>query len=402
MIARASAAWAAVLLPRSSPASRQGLAAPLPQRPRRVVQRRGGVGLGEVGAALVEVQQGDGVVERAAVGAQRLAAALADREARVVARRDVGLGDHDGVDHAGRRDLGGAQRGAAAVRDRGGDDRHLVPAEGGAARRRLPGVHRPEREADREHDMLAPGGLRVAARMGVLEGEAVRRLGDEGRALGRRERDGEGRTRAGLGGRGALSAHQPDRVGREGMGAGAGALVGQRHGAAALQAPFGDADAAIDAARAGGGHGDDAGAGGVEGVGDLHGEGKGGVAGGITGERHDLGAEDAALGVRCRGADERAVEPAEAAARGDIDDGAVVAVQRGGAELLDRGRGGERGERLRQPVHSEAAGQQVGAGGRVVAGDDGVGGQEVGARWRVGGETRQGEQRCDADADRDP
>ncbi len=106
--------------------------------------------------------------------------------------------------------------------------------------------------------------------MRVLERQALRRGPVEGREVRRRQACVEGGARARERGAGARAVDQRDGIGLQVMGRGARALVRIGHGAAALEAPFARGNAAVDAARAGRGGGDDAGARAVEGIRHLH------------------------------------------------------------------------------------------------------------------------------------
>src|SRR5471032_175221 len=110
--------------------------------------------------------------------------------------------------------------------------------------------------------------------MRMLEGDTVRVGAGKGAAV----RIAEVWSKVGLLARRnpacAQTILQVDAIVLEDVQAGAGTLVGIRHGAAIFQAPFSRAaDGAINAARSAGGAGDDAGALGIEAVRYLHHQG---------------------------------------------------------------------------------------------------------------------------------
>ena len=313
------------------------------------------------------------VVERPAVPDERRAVALANDEARVEAWGDVRFRHRHAVDHLPRRGLGCPQRRGAAVRDARRDDQRVVPVE---PRRRCPlahcqpVVHRPQREAQRQDDMPAPVGLWVELGVGVLPGPAVRVLRVEGGALLVGEVGREGREVVRCVGISPFAAQPADGVALKVVGAGAGALVGVGDRASPFEAPLARrADGSVHAARSRGGCRDDAGPGRIEGVRDLHHEGNVLIAVPAAGEGEILCAEDPALRVGGGRGDQRPVEPAVAAAIGDVDQGAVVVVDRQGAKLFRRRRGRQRRRRSGEAGRAEAAGQQVAAAGGVVDGD---------------------------------
>src|SRR5690606_36302985 len=133
---------------------------------------------------------------------------------------------------------------------------------------------------------------------------------------------GEVRGVAGAVGVGALAAYQIHGVGLQVVHAHAGALVGVGDGAAALEAPLARGrDRPVDAARAGGGGGDDAGVGRVERGRYVHHQGDVLLAGAVVGVGEVLVPGDSAFaqGVVAVEVDVRAVEHAVAAAGRHVD-----------------------------------------------------------------------------------
>jgi hypothetical protein len=275
---------------------------------------------------------------------------------------DVRLRHRDAVDQAAPVLLGRGERGIGAVGDARGDDEGVLGREGSA----LAAVEDVKRKIDGGQRIAAPVFFRVALRVGVLHRDAVGELAQVARALGVGERRGKERVVAGLLAQRALAGDPVHRVAGEVVEAGAGALVGVGHRAAALQAPLArSADRAVDAARARRAGGDDAGVLRIEPLGQLHHQ-RGAVEQGQV-----LVAGDLAFAQRvlAREVDVRAVEDAVAAGRAHVGERAVVGVDRAAAQLGQRrALGVAHGRRLRQaePAFAQARGQQV-VGAAVVA-----------------------------------
>src|SRR6266511_3263383 len=132
--------------------------------------------------------------------------------------------------------------------------------------------------------------------MGVLEGEPVGRLAVEGGALAVADAGGEVGSLAGEGGALAYAVDQSDGIVLQVVRADAGALVGVSDGATVLQAPLAaGGDGAIDAARPGGGAGDDAGVARIERRRYLHHQCHVLPPGAVVGVGQALGARNQAL-----------------------------------------------------------------------------------------------------------
>ncbi|GAA0807917.1 hypothetical protein GCM10009078_48510 [Cupriavidus gilardii] len=306
------------------------------------------------------------VVQRAAVDGHRRAAAP-HGDAGILRHVQVRLADRDAVDQALHVGLGRSDRRAAAIGQARGDHQQLVLADGAAAlavaHLAMAVVDRPDAEFDRLQREQAPVLLGIALRMRVLEGEPMRRRGDEGGARVVVDRRGEMRLAAGGGAAGAGAVDQRDGVVGEILRRGAGALVGIGHRAAALQPPFAGRDAAVDAARAGRRGGDQARPRGIEAGRDLHHHRDVLPAAAVVGVGQILDAGDLALaaGDIALRIDIGSVQRAVAARRADIDQRLVVAPDRIAAQL-GAGRRVGIGRQRRgagQSVLAEPGGQQI-------------------------------------------
>jgi hypothetical protein len=173
-----------------------------------------------------------------------------------------------------------------------------------------------------------------------------------------------------------LAGDEVDAIALQVVGAGAGALVGVGDGAASLQPPFaGRPDRAVDAARARGGRGHDAGVGPIEALRHLHHQDRPVLLVGVAGQRQILVARDQplAVGHGAVGADVGSVERAVAAAGAGVDQPPVVGVD-GAAAQLRGGRAERIGEawrrRVREARAPEPGGQEVGRHAVVVRAAD--------------------------------
>ena len=342
------------------------------------------------------------------MGEEHVALALPDAEGAAGLRVHVGLGDRDAVDQALPVLLGGEHRGAAAVGHAGGDDDGVARGEPAAlvvvpaaAREAVvlevvlgaEPVQDREGELDRLQHVAAPVGLGVALRMRVLVGEAVRRLGVEGGQRPVAQPGPEGRVPPGLPGRHALALDQVDGIVLQVVRAVARPLVGVGHGAAVPETPLaGGADGAVDAARARGGRGHDAGRSRVEAVGHLDHEGHVLAAPRPAGVGQAFEPGDPAFGpgVIALGVDVGAEEGAVAAAGIDRHQGPVVVEDRQRPQLRRRRRVGQGRRRACEPQArgAQAGGQQV-VGDAVILGADDLALDEA-RRLRLGGLERKG------------
>ncbi len=265
-------------------------------------------------------------------------------DARVRRHLHRGLRHGHAVDEALGVLLGRRDRRAAAVREAGGDHRGIgrresaqrLPARGTVAEALVEDV---ERELDRLQGGAAPVLFRVLPGMRVLECQTLRRGRVEGRQVGRRQARVEGGARARERGAGARAVDQRDGIGLQVVGRGTRALVRIGHGAAVLEAPFARGNAAVDAARAGRGGGDDARARAVEGIRHLHHQGNVAapravvrIGDGFRAGHHALARCRAALDVHVR-----AVEPAVTPVGGRVHQRPVVHVDGIAPQLIRRG-----------------------------------------------------------------
>ncbi len=230
----------------------------------------------------------------------------------------------------------------------------------------------------------------------MLEGEAVGRDGVE-RAPRRVRQSGIelGRGR-GAGRAGPRAVDQRHRVVLQVVRRRARPLVVERHGAALLEAPLGGRDGAVDAARARRRGRQDARRGGIEAGRDLDDQRHAPPSRAVVAEGRVLGAADVAVAGERRAvvAHLRAVEHAEAARRGGVDERAVAGVDRQAPQLRRRRRIRHRGREVRlQAGRSEPGRQQI-VGGVVMGGGGDVDQERrLDARVRVVRAVAAGDQR---------
>ena len=340
-------------------------------------QRRIG---GQRRAGLVDVAVGGVLGQRAArVGHGRIAHGNGVALAR--GHLGHGFGGHHAVDQAVRIQLGRAQHGRAAVGGRARQHQRVVLAEGhGVLRGAIAGIEHVQRIAGRGQRVVAPVLFRVLLGMRVLDGNAVgkRRVVGGARRIG--QPCGKEGQAAGIRARGARAVQLVDGVVAQVVQAHALARVGQRHGAALLQAPLARrADGAIHAARARGRAQHDAGPVAVKAVRHLHGHHGLLAARAVVQHGQVLAPGDQPFARShlpvCR--DVGAVQRAVAAARRGVQDAPVVGVQRIAPQLRRRGIGRVRvqgrgcgaqarlAQAARQQVLRGCRGTRAGSRGRI-------------------------------------
>ena len=198
----------------------------------------------------------------------------------------------------------------------------------------------------------------------MLEGKTVGRGGVEGRQFGGGQAGVEGGVLACGRSPGTGAVDQRHGVVLQVVRGSACALVGVRHGAAALQGPFAGGNAGVDAARTRGRGRDDARVLCIEAGGHLHHERDISLAGAVVGIGDVFGAWHLAFagGDVAGRVHVRAVQGAKAARGGHVEHGAVVGVDRGAAQLGGRrsqGVGIRWRQRRSQPGFAQTRGQQI-------------------------------------------
>ena len=330
-------------------------------------------------AGLVDVAEGGEVGQGLAIARHGSAAKL---DAVAGGRGHFGhrFGGHHPVDQAAGVLLGRAQRGRTAIgcgaRNHDGvvgGERHAVGVGAVALIEHVHGI-----AASRQR-VAAPVFLGVHLRVHMLDGQAVREQSVVGCACSIGDVGGKERQRARRRAGGAGAIDLVHGVIGQVVNAHALAGIGQRHGAALLQAPLAcGADGAIHAARAGRSAQHHARVGRVEAVGHLHGNHGALAARAIVEHGHIFTAWNQAF-TRRHGASGRhvgAVQAAIAASGGAVQNAAVVGVQRVAAQLGRRGVGrvgiGGRGGQA-QAGFADAARQQVLRGSGVALARSGGG-----------------------------